>query len=107
MQSRLSFLTPLSECEFLPGRKRRLHYEIVRHITPAEYMAQMAQGWRRFGYALFRHACPSCRMCQSLRVPIETFRPDRSQLRAWRANQDVVRLERGAPSLDPIKQELF
>ena len=36
MQSRLSFLTPLSECEFLPGRKRRLHYEIVRHITPGE-----------------------------------------------------------------------
>ena len=107
MQSRLNFLTPPSHCEFLPGRTRQLYYEIVRQITPAEYMDYMEQGWRRFGYALFRHACRSCRMCQSLRVPIETFRPDRSQMRAWRANAQVVRIERGVPSLDPIKQELF
>jgi leucyl-tRNA---protein transferase len=107
MQSRLSFVTPPTDCEFLPGRTRRLHYEIVRQITPDEYMAQMEQGWRRFGHALFRHVCSSCRRCQSLRVHAATFRADRSQQRVWRANHPVVRLERGVPSLSPVKQALF
>jgi arginyl-tRNA--protein-N-Asp/Glu arginylyltransferase len=107
MLSLARFFGPPERCEFLPDRVRRMQYEMVRQLTPAEYMERMTQGWRRFGHAMFIHSCPSCRMCQSLRVPVGTFRADRSQVRAWRANQSDVRILIGTPSLSPVKQALF
>jgi arginine-tRNA-protein transferase len=84
-----------------------MEYDVVRMMTPAEYTDRMREGWRRFGYAMFRPACGSCRMCQSLRIPVHTFRPDRSQSRAWRMNADAVRLRIGEPHLTDDKQALF
>ena len=107
MQSRLTFLTPPHRCEFLPDRMRQVQYDVVTQVTPGEYMTRMRQGWRRFGYALFRHACPGCRRCLSLRVPVATFTPDRSQLRAWKANMGSIRLEVGPPSSSAAKRALF
>ena len=69
-------------------------------------MDRLKRGWRRFGYALFRPACPSCRMCQTLRVPVETFRPSRSQRRAWIANVNAVSIQVGAPSASEEKVAL-
>jgi len=84
-----------------------MEYDVVRQITPAEYMERMQQGWRRFGHAMFRPACGSCRMCLSLRIPVATFHPDRSQSRAWKANAGEIRIVVGEPSLSPLKQALF
>ena len=107
LESALRFITPPAVCEFLPDRLRRMEYDVVRQITPAEYMERMQQGWRRFGHAMFRPACGSCRMCLSLRIPVATFHPDRSQLRAWKANVDEIRIVVGEPSLSSLKQTLF
>jgi arginine-tRNA-protein transferase len=107
MESLGRFLTPLSHCEYLPDRMRRLRFEIVRRVTPAEYADRMRHGWRRFGHSMFIHDCPSCSMCQSVRVPIATFRPDRSQMRAWKANREQVRIAIGSPSLSKEKQALY
>jgi arginine-tRNA-protein transferase len=84
-----------------------MEYDVVRRMTPDEYTDRMREGWRRFGHAIFRPACRSCRMCQSLRVPVATFRPDRSQSRAWKANADALRLVVGHPVLTANKQALF
>jgi arginine-tRNA-protein transferase len=107
VESSLRFITPQSVCELLPGRLRRMEYDVVRAMTPAEYMERMSRGWRRFGHAMFRPVCQTCRMCQSLRVPVTGFHPDRSQLRAWKANVDAVRIAVGTPSLTADKQALF
>jgi hypothetical protein len=79
MESAVTFLSTLSPCEYLPDRAWQLRYELVPHLRPADYMQRLQQGWRRFGWAMFRPECPSCRMCQSLRVPVATFRPNASQ----------------------------
>ena len=42
-------------------------------MTAAEYSEWLEAGWRRFGHVLFRPACPLCRKCQSLRVPVDAF----------------------------------
>jgi len=107
MQSLIRFLAPPGPCEFLPDRVRRLEYEIVRELAPDEYLERMRTGWRRFGHAMFRHVCPSCRACQSLRVPVDAFRSDRSQARVWKANYGQVQLVVGPPSASPEKQALF
>lgn len=101
------FTAPLSECSYLPGRQSQLHYEIVGDLSPEEYADRLNQGWRRFGHMLFRPACPDCRRCQSLRVPTASFQPDRSQRRAWKANEGQVRLVIGEPEVSDEKLELY
>jgi leucyl-tRNA---protein transferase len=107
MEFAVSFLTPVSPCEYLPEHIRRLRYELVPHLRPGDYMQRLQQGWRRFGYAMFRPECPSCRRCQSLRVPVATFRPSPSQRRAWKRNLRHVNVQVGVPSLSRDRLDLW
>ena len=100
-------LGPLSPCEYLPDRLSQLRYEVDVEIRPADYMNRMRAGWRRFGPILFQPECPDCRMCQSLRIPIETFNPNESQRRAWKRNVTEVTIKIGTPSITPEKLQLF
>ena len=84
-----------------------MHYEIVGELTPAENQERLLHGWRRFGHSLFRPECETCRACQSIRVPVSTFKPDRSQKRAWAANESEVRLEIGTPAVTREKLKLY
>jgi arginine-tRNA-protein transferase len=102
-----SLLTPLECCEYLPDRDSQLRYDLLPELTPDEYAQRLRDGWRRFGYAVFRPECPSCRMCQSLRVPAATFRPGESQRRAWKKNAGVVSVRVGEPSLSDEKLALW
>jgi leucyl-tRNA---protein transferase len=70
-------------------------------------MTRLKEGWRRFGPFVFRQECPACRMCQSLRVPVSTFRPSESQRRAWKRNERDVTLRIGAPEASPDRLRLL
>ncbi len=107
MESLFRYVAPQSTCGYLPDRLASLEYEHVASMTPAEYQRRMLDGWRRFGMMLFRPACSGCRMCQPIRVPVATFRPDRSQKRTWKANQDVVELRIGPPRVDAARLALY
>jgi arginyl-tRNA--protein-N-Asp/Glu arginylyltransferase len=107
MASAVSFLTTVSQCEYLPDQIWQLRYDVGPHLHPADYMQRLQQGWRRFGYAMFRPTCPSCRMCQPLRVPATTFRPNPSQRRAWKRNQGHVTVHVGVPILSPDRLDLW
>ncbi len=100
------FVTPPRLCSYLPGEVSSLQYRVVGSLSAAEYFERMKRGWRRFGHSLFRPRCPACTACRSLRVPVATFRPDRSQRRAWRANADV-RLTIGPPGVTQEKLDLY
>ncbi|MBX9625359.1 MAG: arginyltransferase [Gemmataceae bacterium] len=101
-----TFDSPPGRCSYLPGRAASFRNEVVRTLTPAEYQERLLAGWRRFGHLLFRPVCPSCRACQSLRVPVATFRPDRSQRRAAVANADLT-LSIGEPAVTDEKLDLY
>ena len=106
MQIQYSFLSPPGRCGYLPEQTWSLRYEVVSSLNAAEFGGLLQAGWRRFGLALFRPECTACRRCQSIRVPIETFAPDRSQKRAWKANVNVVSLTIGEPEVTEAKLEL-
>jgi arginine-tRNA-protein transferase len=107
MQSLFQYVAPPGTCGYLPEQTWRLQYDLVGELTKAEYMAYMLQGWRRFGQTLFRPRCPSCRACRSLRVVVDRFRPNRSQKRARKANEGVVQLRIGKPSVTAAKLSLY
>jgi arginyl-tRNA--protein-N-Asp/Glu arginylyltransferase len=107
MLSLYTFTTDPGPCGYLPDREWSLKYDVVGELTPDEYMERLKTGWRRFGYSLFRPVCPECRMCLSLRVPVATFKPDRSQRRAFAANSGEVRLVIDEPCATREKLELY
>jgi arginine-tRNA-protein transferase len=106
METLFRYLAPPGRCGYLPDQVWRLEYEHVATITAAEYMERMRQGWRRFGRVLFRPRCRTCTACRSLRVLSDVFQPDRSQRRAWRANEETV-LRIGPPSVSAVKLALY
>ncbi|CAN5299852.1 arginyltransferase [soil metagenome] len=91
MISLATFVTPPHDCAYRPGEAAQMRYEIVESLSVDEYHQRLQAGWRRFGHSLFKPQCPQCTACQSLRVDLRAFQPDRSQKRAWKANVDVTR----------------
>jgi leucyl-tRNA---protein transferase len=98
MRSLLVFSSPPARCSYLPHETSSLTYEFVSQMTAVEYQTRLLAGWRRFGYSMFRPACPGCAKCLSLRAPVATFRPDRSQRRCLAANDGEIELVIGEPA---------
>jgi leucyl-tRNA---protein transferase len=96
-----------SPCGYLPDRMWSLEYELVYQLNRDEYMQRMREGWRRFGTMLFRPHCAGCHACQSLRVLVDRFRPDRGQRRARKCNEGVVEVRVGTPSVTRAKLQLY
>ena len=86
-----------ARCEYLPDRTARLQFIEADDMEREEYLEWLRNGWRRFGTFVFRPSCHPCRMCQSLRVPVASFEPHRTQRRIWKANSGVVTLTIGEP----------
>lgn len=107
MQTLFRYVATPSPCGYLPDRLWSLEYQQVASLSPAEYLVLLLNNWRRFGTMLFRPNCASCTACHSLRVPVATFRPDRSQRRCRDANEGVVTLRIGEPSVTQAKLALY
>lgn len=89
---RLGFYrSPEHPCGYLSGRLARTLFLDPR-IAPEGglYALLAAHGFRRSGAHLYRPDCTGCRACVPVRVPVAEFRPDRSQRRVWRRNQDLT-----------------
>ncbi len=94
------FLTLPHECGYLPAR------EAVSLVVDPEapmdrrlYTHLVQQGFRRSGDSIYRPCCPACEDCVSLRVDAAAFRPNRSQRRVARRNQDLE-CRGGPPTCD-------
>jgi arginine-tRNA-protein transferase len=82
-------LEPPRQCSYLPAQTASLEVRALSGLNPVEYGDLLARGWRRFGWQLFRPACPHCRQCRSVRVLAAQFSPTASQRRVLRKNQAV------------------
>jgi arginyl-tRNA--protein-N-Asp/Glu arginylyltransferase len=107
MESIYRYIASPSPCGYLPDRAWSLEYELVAELAPAEYLQRMQEGWRRFGFTLFRPQCAACRACQSLRVTAALFRPSRSHRRARKLNEADMERTIGKPSVTRAKLQLY
>ena len=86
-------------CSYLPNLKAALEYRLMVDVTPMELQNLVVRGWRRFGPAYFRPACPSCMECVSIRLDVHRFDPTPSQKRGFRRSKRF-RVEVGRPRID-------
>ena len=99
-------LHPPGRCEYLHDQRWQLEYEEVEELSKDEYHTRLVEGWRRFGHSMFRPQCPHCRACQSIRICVSDFQPNRTQRRIWQKNTGRVAIVRTEPSLTQEKLDL-
>lgn len=56
---------------------------------PRIYDLAVQRGYRRAGGHVYHPHCAGCRACVACRVPVDRFRPDRSQRRCLARNADI------------------
>jgi arginyl-tRNA--protein-N-Asp/Glu arginylyltransferase len=93
-------------CSYLDDRTASLEYKVMIDVSPAEVDVLLERGWRRFGAGYFRPACTACGECVSLRVPVATFAPARTQRRALK-NGAALRAVVGPVRVDAERLALY
>ena len=76
--------SPPAPCPYLPDRTLVYSFFFADSLSGAELSWFLSRGWRKFGHYFFRPACPGCRACTPLRVPVRRFKPSRGQKRVLR-----------------------
>lgn len=101
-------LTVLPEhaCPYLPGRVAQSRAILAGRLPGTVYRAFMDAGFRRSGRLVYQPICRGCRACVPIRVPVNAFKPDRSQRRCWKQNRDLT-VTVAAPSPSDEAFELY
>ncbi len=106
------FITDTHKCSYLENRQARTAFvDPSIPITQSMASALNLQGFRRSGRYLYKTSCPGCNACKPLRVPVNQFRPGRSQRRTQNRNTDltvrVIRPDEITPTRDENYYRLY
>ena len=94
-------------CSYLPDRASVSRgFMVEGGMSPDLYHRFMDAGFRRSGRLLYQPVCPGCRACVPIRVPVDSFRPSKSQRRAARRNADLS-VDVGPVELTEEKHALY
>lgn len=86
------YVSKAHDCAYLNGHEARsLFLDPATRINQTIYQLLIDQGFRRSGPYLYQPACSACNACLSMRIPVASFTPNRSQRRNWQ--QNVGRLQ--------------
>lgn len=108
MKQQILVYDGLQRCPYLEGKVARMPlYRQLRPLSWSEADVRFAQAERRVGFGLYQTECPACTACKGLRVPVETFRPSKSQRRVLSRWPSEGRIELGPPSVTHEKVRLF
>lgn len=97
------FATHPHPCSYLDDqRATTLFIDPEATIDPATYSELAELGFRRSGPHIYRPQCENCNACIPARIPVENFKPKRSQRKIWNRNQDLL-----VESTDQINNEEY
>jgi leucyl-tRNA---protein transferase len=78
------YLSSILPCPYLPERQERKLFARLADSTAAavaDNSLLTQNGFRRSHAVMYRPACPACRACVPVRVPVTGFQPSRTQRR--------------------------
>ncbi|MEL7544191.1 MAG: arginyltransferase [Pseudomonadota bacterium] len=76
------YVTSEQACPYLPGqRERKLFTHLTPDRSPQLVDTMLRGGFRRSQHIAYLPYCQNCSACVSVRVPVDTFAPSRSQKR--------------------------
>lgn len=101
------YSTPEHECSYISGRMAKTLFVDPQAIITTDAYSQLSDlGFRRSGRHIYRPHCDGCQACISVRIPVNEFRPSKSQRRILRRNSDL-QIERVAPLLTDEHYDLY
>jgi len=90
-QKLVFYATPPHDCNYLQDRKAVTLFADPKFPKSMQLYSTLADcGFRRSGSHLYIPHCNGCNACISVRIPVNSFMPSRTQKRTWKKNSDVV-----------------
>ncbi len=91
------YLSTPHACPYLPGEEATtLIIDPELKVSDTLFSQLASHGFRRSGDMIYRPHCTQCDACVSVRIPVDEFRPNRSQQRNWRRNRKLRIVEKPA-----------
>lgn len=84
------FLSGEHPCSYLPGKfSQEIYAQPLTRFNNHIYSQLIYSGFRRSGELVYRPHCKHCSSCIPVRIPVNTFKPSRTQRRIENKNQDI------------------
>lgn len=84
------YLTAPYQCSYLPEQSARSQVVTPNELVDDVVYSQLIRaGFRRSGLYTYRPQCDHCRACVPVRLLVDEFKPNRSQRRTWKRNQQL------------------
>jgi arginine-tRNA-protein transferase len=101
MQSFSLYRAPSQDCSYLDGEESSsLFIDPALDLDANTYQALLAAGFRRSGPIVYQPGCNACHQCTSLRLPVDQFKPNRSQNRIAKKTRHIQTIDRPGGFVD-------